>query len=310
MNLTRISDGAIVDVQLSDPTILTKGEQRGSKYVVKLLRLAPGSLLVPGTLNALQSWAYRNGYEPPEKIEEATTKTQDLRHTAAVLGRVLAEAKIRVRAYNRRSKKGRQVNVSSYERENIHDKVPVDSVIPISGRVWNRARVKLAKKYKLGIQLQGALGENIFLTFLKRNGHGDAELLSIDDPIAPFDIVYDHMLVEVKTGMVSNKKDSMKWAINFGQQKGKVAKRLKKMNASAKEAFYIRAFDAIIKSKANVVREYEKRTGKKIRVITAGLILNTKTQAADVYITQGVHKQIRWMYPHVTTKYSGTVRYK
>lgn len=92
MNLTRISDGAVVDVRVPDTIVLTKGTQVGDAYVI--------SRLTGTRQQLLQSWAYRNGYEPPEKdVEEATTNVKQ--HVST-------------------SKKGKKFNVRQHER-NVPD---------------------------------------------------------------------------------------------------------------------------------------------------------------------------------------------
>jgi len=73
IQLTRIDTGAMEQVEVPFPLLLTKADGQTLKRWTALPSSADWA-------DALQSWAYRNGYEVPEAIEEATTNVKQ--HTA------------------------------------------------------------------------------------------------------------------------------------------------------------------------------------------------------------------------------------
>lgn len=103
MKLTRISDGFVQDVVVPSPIIQTRAEQGVTK-----LWTAPTT-----DLAALQSWAYRHGYEVPDSIREATTT---------------------VRQHTSHSKKGKAFTVRQHERKFA----PSDKVNEANKALWDR----------------------------------------------------------------------------------------------------------------------------------------------------------------------------
>lgn len=95
MNLVRISDGVTVDVPVPVKIVTTKGASYDGKYFISKWESYPDSA---DWNNALQSWAYRNGYEVPE--------------TSVPTTEVLA----RVKAYFR-MRNGKRVAVRQHERK-------------------------------------------------------------------------------------------------------------------------------------------------------------------------------------------------
>jgi hypothetical protein len=152
------------------------------------------------------------------------------------------------------------------------------------------------------------LGENIALKHLRASGWKKAKLLNEKEPNYPFDIIYDHTLVEVKSGSASNSADAMKWSLTFGERSGKAHRTfIRRASAGAKSEYYKRRIEAVFAAKARVVKEYEKRTGRKITVKTIGLIVDHGRRAADLYEINGIHKQIRWR--NSGKSYKTTLRY-
>lgn len=106
MKLTRIDTGAVEEVAVPDPIVLTRAE--GS--VLKKWEVASTDTEYN---NALQSWVYRNGYEVPEVFV-----TEGLNPRL----RALLEATTNVRAQVRKSKKtGKAWNVRAHERKITSD---------------------------------------------------------------------------------------------------------------------------------------------------------------------------------------------
>lgn len=218
----------------------------------------------------------------------------------------IAERVTNVRGYTKHSTKGKAFNVRPYVR-NLHQEFAVQNTVLIGNKVWVGRPVLIPEAKQLSKQESGALGENIIVSHLRKIGHKDAVLLNEGNPSYPFDIIYDHTLVEAKTGLASNQLNAAKWSINFGLPSKKLRARIKKMSPAKKKRYYEKAYAKIIAAKLKVKAEYERRTGKPIRIASMGVILNPATKAADIYEWDGIKKQTRWL--NVQDRYKGTVRY-
>jgi len=173
--------------------------------------------------------------------------------------------------------------------------------------VWTGHRVRFDNK--LSDQAYGAMGENIVVAYLQSQGR-KAKLINEGDPTSPYDIAYRNVLIEVKTSLASNKYDSMKWSLNFGQRNSKSDKEfLRRASPEKKKEFYKKLLDRILRAKAKMAAEVKAKYGS-VKIRTYGLIINTKTQQADINSYHGIHKQIRWRNPKVPVKYKATVRYE
>lgn len=102
VSLVDVATGKKKQVKIPDPLRLTRFEGP----VLKRWVARRGD---SDYLNALQSWAYRNGYEPPEKLAEGV-------HPRLLGLQLLREKKTNVKQHVRHSKTGKAYTVKQHER--------------------------------------------------------------------------------------------------------------------------------------------------------------------------------------------------
>lgn len=164
-------------------------------------------------------------------------------------------------------------------------------------------------KTKLTKQEAGALGEAVVISYLRSAGVPDAQALNLEANNFPVDLVGDHQLVEVKTGLVSNGPSAQQWRATIGQPGIKETEWLKKASAEEKRKWNARKQAAIIARKQKVVRDYSKKLGTKIKPYTMTTIINPDTKTVDVYRFKGFHSRIAWRSDEAKKAYVGSFKY-
>ena len=165
-------------------------------------------------------------------------------------------------------------------------------------------------KRTLSRQESGALGEQIIIAHLKSQGKTDAASLNVRGNNFPVDLVHDHELIEVKTGLVSNGKSAQQWRATIGQPGKAETKWLKSASAEEKAAWNMRKQQAIIERKNAALQNYVKSSGHKVTGKTMAVILNPDSGKADLFMFDGFHARISWNSELARNGYVGTVSYK
>ena len=180
---------------------------------------------------------------------------------------------------------------------------------PVKERAFNGEPVALrAKLPKLGA---GELGEKIALKYVRdklKLPNADTLHLKTANNF-PVDLIGDHELIEVKTGLASNGKSAQQWRATIGQPGKEDTERLRRMSSEEKRALNQRKADAIMERKQKVLREFSKKLGKQVRGRTVTLIVNPDTKVADVFVFKGFHHRIAWNSPQAKAGYAGSHRY-
>ncbi len=165
-------------------------------------------------------------------------------------------------------------------------------------------------KTKLSKQESGAIGEAIVIAFLKNQGIPDSRALNLKTNNFPVDLIGDHQLVEVKTGLVSNGASAQKWRATIGQPGKKETEWLKTLDPVAKADWNKAKAKAIMDRKKAVLRAYSKNLGKPVKARTVTVLLNPDTKTADVYSFAGFHHSIRWNSEQGKAGYVGSYKYE
>jgi 8-oxo-dGTP pyrophosphatase MutT (NUDIX family) len=177
-----------------------------------------------------------------------------------------------------------------------------------SGRAYTGQQVAL--KTKLTKQETGAIGEAIITQYLKQyGGLKDAGPLNMHTANFPVDMIGDHELIEVKTGLVSNSPGAQKWRATIGEPSNVEKAWLAKATPEQKAAHNQKKLQAILDRKAQVVKEFEKKMGRKVRQRTMTTLINPDTRTADVFAYDGFHLHIRWNNDAAKKAYVGTFKY-
>src|SRR5208282_2069144 len=139
---------------------------------------------------------------------------------------------------------------------------------------------------------------------------GDAGPVNSEQKNFPVDLIQDHELIEVKTGLVSNGSAAQQWRATIGQP-GKVESEwLKTASKDEKRIHNARKKAAIMERKAAVMKEYSRRTGKKFAGKTVTLIIDPDTGTADVHVFDGFHHRIGWNSDAARAGYRGSFAYQ
>lgn len=155
----------------------------------------------------------------------------------------------------------------------------------------------------------GATGEKIAVGYLKSTGLKDAQPLNLQTNNFPVDLVGDHQLFEVKTGLVSNGKTSQHWRATLGQPGITESAWLKSASPKAKAAWNAKKQQAVLDRKNAVVKEFSKKLGTKVKPMTIGLILNPDKKTVDVHMIKGFHTRVGWNSDLAKKSFVGTFLY-
>jgi len=161
---------------------------------------------------------------------------------------------------------------------------------------------------KLSKQATGALGESIGLSLI-RDKYPDARHLNDEKANFPVDLIADHELTEVKTGLVSNGTQAQQWRATIGQPGVAEAKWLAKASPEEKAEWNADKQQQIIDRKNQVVADYSKKLGKNVKGSTLCLIVDPDKKVADVYKFKGFHSRIGWNSPEAKKAYVGSYKY-
>lgn len=205
------------------------------------------------------------------------------------------------------SKNGALIPFVSKHKE--MDVVPTEKFLtPVSERVFNGNPVET--KTPISKQTAGAIGEHIIVAFLKKNGVPDAHPMNSKAANFPVDMIGDHILVEAKTGLVSNSKPAQQWRATIGQPGKEETEWLKTISKEEKRAWNQKKADAIMDRKKAVLAEMREKYGQEIKPKTITTIINPDTKTADIYVFDGFHHRIDWNSQLAKESYKGTFRYE
>lgn len=164
-------------------------------------------------------------------------------------------------------------------------------------------------KTPISKQEAGALGEALVIAHLKSLGSRDASSLNVRRNNFPVDLVHDHRVIEVKTGLISNSERAQQWRMTIGQPGPKETAMLKRMSPEKKKAWNAKKQAAIAERKKQAVAEYSKRLKTKVKGTTITVILHPDKRLADIYEFPGFHQRIGWNTPAAKKAYRRTVKY-
>jgi hypothetical protein len=169
---------------------------------------------------------------------------------------------------------------------------------------------QVATKAQLTKQETGAIGEAVITNFLRQfGGLDDARPLNMKQSNFPVDMIGDHELIEVKTGLVSNGPSAQKWRATIGQPAKAEAAWLAKARPEVKAAWNQKKMQAIMDRKMAVLSEYQKKYGNKVKGKTVTAIINPDTRTADLFQYDGFHLHIRWNSDETKQAYVGSYKY-
>lgn len=165
-------------------------------------------------------------------------------------------------------------------------------------------------KTHLSKQESGKIGEGIIIQFLKQfDGMADAHPLNSHLSNFPVDLIGDHELIEVKTGLVSNSPSAQKWRATIGQPGKAETEALKKMTAEQKAEWNAAKMQAIMDRKNAILEEFRNKLGRDVKARTMTVIIDPDTRTADVFRYEGFHLHIRWNNDAARAAYVGTFNY-
>jgi len=183
------------------------------------------------------------------------------------------------------------------------------SITAVEERAFNGQRIET--ETTLSKQEAGALGERVVIAYLQEErGFKDASALNMERSNFPVDLVQDHELIEVKTGMVSNGPSAQHWRATIGQPGKAEREWLATATAVEKRAWNQRKSAAILERKGKVLADWSRRHGIEAKGRTITTIINPDTKTVDLYEFSGFHLRIKWNSPEAEKAYVGSYRYE
>jgi len=119
----------------------------------------------------------------------------------------------------------------------------------------------------------------------------------------------DHIVVEVKAGLVSNGPSAHHWRATLGQPGVKESEWLKTATPEEKRAWNAHKAKAVIARKQQALRAIKEKLGVDLAPKTFAMILNPDERKADLFIIDGFHERVGWTSELARRSYVGTVSY-
>jgi hypothetical protein len=163
-------------------------------------------------------------------------------------------------------------------------------------------------KTKLTKRETGKLGESIAAAYMRSQGYKDTRPINHEHENFPVDMIQDHELVEVKTGIASS--TTPRWRATIGQPGVEETKWLKTASVEDKKVHNAHKKQEIMQRKMGVLAEYSKKVGKEFKGKTFTMIVNPDTKHADLYLFDGFHQEIRWTSELAKKSYVGSYHYE
>lgn len=167
----------------------------------------------------------------------------------------------------------------------------------------------VAVKTKISKQHAGAIGEAVVIEWLKSQGLKDARHLNLDRNNFPIDLVQDHAVIEVKTGLVSNSSGAQQWRLTIGEPGKKEKEWLAKASEEQKAKWNAKKQAMIHERKKKALADLSKKLGAKVKARTVTVLLNPDTRTCDIYVFDGWHDRIGWNSDVARASYKGSVQY-
>lgn len=164
-------------------------------------------------------------------------------------------------------------------------------------------------KNPISKQEAGAIGERIALAWAHGRGASDAAPMNTRRNNFPVDMMHDHEVVEIKTGLVSNGSGSQQWRMTIGEPGQKEKAWLKKASPKTKADWNENKAKAILKRKQAIVRTVSKDLGISAKSRTVAVIIDPDRKVADIYAFPGFHRRIGWKSPQANAGYLASVKY-
>jgi hypothetical protein len=174
-------------------------------------------------------------------------------------------------------------------------------------RAFNGKQVAI--ETKMSKQQAGALGEALVIDYLHSQGYEDAAPLNSELPNFAVDLVQDHEVIEVKTGMASNSAAAQQWRMTIGEP-GKAEKAwLQSASPAEKAAWNSRKNEMIKERKQAAMDKISEAVGHPVKGRTMTTILNPDTKTIDLYSFEGFHQRIGWNSQQAKDGYIGSFTY-
>lgn len=180
------------------------------------------------------------------------------------------------------------------------------SIKPVKARAWRGKATET--KTQLAKHELGQLGEDLAVAYLRHIGLHDAVPLHVSSSVNfPLDLVGDHEIFEVKTGIASSSNPA--WRITIGQPGKAESLWLKTAGKEEKSAWNRRKIEKAISRKEAVVAEFSEKLGQTVKPKTVALIVDPDSGIADIHILDGFHANIGWNSPLAKENYVGSFQY-
>ena len=177
------------------------------------------------------------------------------------------------------------------------------TVARVEERVWPGHQVLC--RTTLTKAQTGTLGEDLVAAYLGP----PVRTLNFGRTNVPIDLRFKDQLIEVKSGLVSNKADGQKWRATIGQPAAPEQAWQDTLSADQKRAWNAYKKRRIMGRKYAAVKQIGAALGVPTVAKTYCTIINPDTRTFDLFVLDGFHQELRWTSELLATGYAGTFRY-
>lgn len=161
------------------------------------------------------------------------------------------------------------------------------------GRVWSGGVVEYDGPRLSKLEV-GEIGEKLAARILSEKFGTEFTTLNVGVNNSPIDLAGDHLAIECKTGLSSNRADAQQFRATIGEP-GKAEKALiAQMTPEEKLAHNAYKRQRILERKHALLEELSKESGEEIKGSTVAIILSPDGKKGDAYLIPGFHLRIGW----------------
>jgi hypothetical protein len=183
------------------------------------------------------------------------------------------------------------------------------SIKKTKDRAWSGKQAAQKKSKPLSKQQSGLIGENVAVAYSKALGFEDAK--PVPDAITQhIDLIRDHELIEVKTGLVHNA-SSHYWMTKIGEPGKEEKKWLERASKAAKAKHNAIKQAKILRDKRKMLKEAQSVTGKKFNGRMICILLDLDRRIADIHlIKDSFHQYVGWNSELAKKSYVGSYSFR
>jgi hypothetical protein len=184
------------------------------------------------------------------------------------------------------------------------------NVIVSKERAWDGKASEIPLKNLITPQQTGCVGEAVALAYYRQVlGYKDADPINSENPSEAADMIEDEHPTEVKAGLVNITKKSQQWRLTSSKESKEEIALYDKMSAKERKLWNLDKAKRIKLRKKALIRDYNKKTGKRHTFKTITVVVNPDKQICDLFVFDGIHSRIDWQSAEAKAAYKVSLKY-